>query len=221
MDNKRIFILVGHYGTGKTTIALNLALRWAKDKKIALADLDVNNPYFRSRDWLKYLKENNVQPIIPEEKIAFAEMPYLPKDIYSAINNTEKTLIIDLGGHEIGTKVVGSLADKINKTPYEMWMVVNTYRPETETEKEITDIFYRLQDLSNLKITGLINNTNLATMTELDDILNGEKVVLDVAKSVNVPFIGNAIESSMLNEAKKHIKTPIIPIHRFDLLKWE
>lgn len=221
IDN-RVLILIGHYGTGKTTISLNLALDWAKDSKesIALADLDVNNPYFRSRDWKKKLEDNNIDLIIPDEEIAFAENPFLPRQIYSVIQNKDKRVIIDLGGHEIGTKVLGSISEQVNRVPYDMWMIVNTFRPDMETVNNVTDMFARLQELSKLKITGLVNNTNLANLTTIDDILHGEKVTSEAAKELNVPFIGSTIEQTLLEQASLYIYTPVIPIKRFDLLKW-
>lgn len=219
--NNRILLLVGHYGTGKTTLALNFALGLAKmGENIALADLDVNNPYFRSRDWMDILRKNNIDLIIPDEEIAFAENPFLPARIYSVVNDLNKKVIIDLGGHDVGTKVLGSIAEQVKKTPYDMWMVINTFRPEMETSEEIVRMFKRLQELSQLQFTGLINNTNLADLTEIEDIVRGEEIVIEAAKELNLPFIGNVIEEKLVELASAKLRRGIIPIQRFDLLKW-
>ncbi|WP_339064329.1 hypothetical protein [Tepidibacillus marianensis] len=211
---------MGHYGTGKTTLSLNFALNWAKKEKerVAIADLDVNNPYFRSRDWMKTLNKQQIDLIMPDQKIAFAEMPYLPKEIYSVIQNLDRNVIIDVGGHDVGTTVLGSLAEKIEKVPYELWMVINTFRPDMETAEEIIAMLERLQALAKLKVTGLINNTNLGPLTQVQDVLMSEAIVSNVSMLRGIPMIGTTIEKNLYDEGTAILKTPLIPIKRFDSL---
>jgi len=214
---KKILILIGHYGTGKTTLSLNFAMEWARKQRerVLIADLDVNNPYFRSRDWIDILKAHQIDLIIPDQKIAFAEMPYLPKEIYSVIQQQGRNLIIDVGGHDVGTTVLGSLAEKIEKVPYELWMVINTFRPEMETTEEIITILNRLQTLSKLKVTGMINNTNLGPLTEIQDVITSESIVLEASMQTGIPMIGTTIEEQLYEEALVNLKTHIMQIRRF------
>jgi len=211
--------LIGHYGTGKTTLALNYALRWAKEKKsVSLIDIDVNNPYFRSRDWRDKLEQQGIKLIIPDQEVAYGEFPFLPKHIYSVLQNNQGMVIIDVGGYDTGTVVLGSIAEKISHVPYDLWMVINTFRPEMETKEEIISLFDRLQRVSKLNITALVNNTHLADMTQMKDLRESEDVVLQAAEEIKVPFIGTAVEDKLVYPAKKHLKGPILPIQRFRIL---
>lgn len=217
--NKQILILIGHYGTGKTTLSLNTAMNYSEEsaKPLALVDLDVNNPYFRSRDWLDALDKRQIEVIMPKKEIAFAEMPYLPKEVYSIIHDPTRKVIIDVGGHDVGTTVLGSIADKIEKVDFDLFMVINTYRPDMGSAEEIVQMLERLQGLSKLKITGLINNTNLGTLTQVEDLIESEKIVQAVSDYTGIPFIGTAVENQLLEKSKEVLKSSIIPLKRFDL----
>lgn len=216
----RVLILIGHYGTGKTTLALNQAIKWSKEDRgiVSLIDLDANNPYFRSRDWALQFKDYSIDWVIPDQEVAYGELPYLPRHLYSAIQDDSRRVIIDVGGHEVGTTVLGSIAEKMKNIPYELWMVVNIYRPDMETKEEIKVLFHQLQRLAQLKITGLINNTHLAELTEIDDLIRGEEIVSSAAIELEVPFIGSAVEDGFILQAEQQMKYDVIPIKRFKLL---
>ncbi len=167
---------------------------------------------------MKTLNKQQIDLIMPDQKIAFAEMPYLPKEIYSVIQNLDRNVIIDVGGHDVGTTVLGSLAEKIEKVPYELWMVINTFRPDMETAEEIIAMLERLQALAKLKVTGLINNTNLGPLTQVQDVLMSEAIVSNVSMLRGIPMIGTTIEKNLYDEGTAILKTPLIPIKRFDSL---
>lgn len=217
----KLTILIGHYGTGKTTLAVNLAYHANKEGRasVALADIDVNNPYFRSRDWLDKFAEYGIELIIPDQEIAYAEMPYLPAHIYSSLQK-EKKIILDVGGHGVGATVLGSLAQTIQTLDYELWFVVNTFRPGSETKEEIIEMCHQLQAISRLSITGVINNSNLADFTVPTDVVEGEEMVRSVAEELAIPFLGNCVEVKLIDGVIGKIKTPIIPIQRLEQLKW-
>lgn len=223
LPNKRVTIFIGHYGTGKTTIAMNLALQLSKTRQspVTLADLDVNNPYFRSRDWLELLNQHQIRVVMPDRQIAFAEMPFLPREIYSVIQDEKRLLLLDMGGSSVGTTVLGSLAEQIQKGPYEMWMVVNTYRPDMETKDQIRQLFKQLQALSKLQITGLLNNTNLGSLTQAEDLIQGEKVVAEAAAELGVAFLGSTATTDLFEQVRNRIATPLMPIQRFELVPWK
>jgi hypothetical protein len=220
--DSNLLILIGHYGVGKTTLALNLAYNYVRKNKqpISLADIDVNNPYFRSRDWVKKLEENQVNVIMPELEIAYAEMPFLPRGIYSAISNRNQKLILDVGGNDVGTTVLGSLAEQIKQIPYTLYFVVNTFRPGTETKEEIMERFRMLQFISKLQITHILNNSNIGEYTEPGDLIESEAIVSAAAKELGVPFVGTSVESRLIEKVKDQMEATIFPIYRIDQLPW-
>jgi GTPase SAR1 family protein len=222
VDDSNLLILIGHYGVGKTTLAVNLAYNYVRKNKqpINLADIDVNNPYFRSRDWVKKLEENQVNVIMPDLEIAYAEMPFLPKGIYSAISNRNQKLILDVGGNDVGTTVLGSLAEQIKQIPYTLYFVVNTFRPGTETKEEIIERFRLLQSISKLQITHILNNSNIGEYTEPEDLIESEAIVLAAARELDVPFIGTSVESRLIEKVKDQMEATIYPIYRIDQLPW-
>jgi hypothetical protein len=222
VEDANLLILIGHYGVGKTTLAVNLAYNFVREhhQPISLADIDVNNPYFRSRDWLTKLEDNQVNVIMPELEIAYAEMPFLPKGIYSAIQNREQKLILDVGGNDVGTTVLGSLAEQIKKVPYSLYFVVNTFRPGTETKDDIIEKYHQLESISRLQITHILNNSNLGAYTEASDIIESEAIVLAAAKELGVPFLGTTVESRLLEKVNDQMKATTFPINQIDQLPW-
>ncbi|HJV17551.1 MAG TPA: hypothetical protein VJ546_09250 [Bacillales bacterium] len=222
VEDANLLILIGHYGVGKTTLAVNLAYNFVckHHQPISLADIDVNNPYFRSRDWLTKLEENEVNVIMPELEIAYAEMPFLPKGIYSAIQNREQKLILDVGGNDVGTTVLGSLAEQIKQVPYSLYFVVNTFRLGTETKDDIIEKYHQLKSISRLKITHILNNSNIGAYTEASDIIESEAIVLAAAKELGVPFLGTTVESRLLEKVNEKMKATTFPINQIDQLPW-
>jgi adenylate kinase family enzyme len=222
VEDANLLILIGHYGVGKTTLAVNLAYNFVHKhhQPISLADIDVNNPYFRSRDWLTKLEENQVNVIMPELEIAYAEMPFLPKGIYSAIQNREQKLILDVGGNDVGTTVLGSLAEQIKQVPYSLYFVVNTFRPDTETKDDIIEKYHQLESISRLRITHILNNSNIGAYTEASDVIESEAIVLAAAKELGVPFLGTTVESRLLEKVNEKMKATTFPIDQIDQLPW-
>jgi hypothetical protein len=214
---KKITILIGHYGSGKTTLAVNLA--YQAQGAAALADIDVNNPYFRSRDWLAKFAEYGIELIIPDQEIAYAEVPFLPAQIYASIQK-EKKLILDVGGLGVGTTVLSSLSQIIQQQEYELLFVVNTFRPGSETKDEIIAMFHQLQAIARLSISGILNTSNLAEFTAPSDVLEGEATVRAAAEELAVPFLGNCVDVNLLADVKGKFSSPIIPIQRLEKLKW-
>ncbi|WP_066175567.1 hypothetical protein [Bacillus marinisedimentorum] len=217
-----INIFIGHYGVGKTTLAVNLAKQRREqhpDERIALADIDVNNPYFRSRDWAEKFEQRGIDLIIPDKEIAQAEMPFLPKHIYAALKSDGK-LLLDVGGYDTGTTVLGSLAGHIKPLDHKVWFVVNTFRPGTETAAEIEEMFQRLQAISRLEITGIINNSNLAQFSTPEQVIESEKIVRTAAENLHLRNFVNSADASFSSALEGKTASPVIPVHRLEHLNW-
>ena len=171
---KRITILAGHYGSGKTNIAVNLALKMKKDGIDAvIADLDIVNPYFRTKDSLNELNEAGIKLISSEYANSNVDIPALPQDMYSVVDDKSHYYIVDLGGDDRGAYALGRYADKINEEGnYEMLFVFNKYRPLTPDAESAMEVMAEIEAAAKVKFTGIVNNSNIGRMTD-------EKTVTD------------------------------------------
>ena len=172
---KRITLFAGHYGSGKTNIAVNYALQLRKalgrDKDILVADLDIVNPYFRTKDSCAVLQENGIKLICSEYANSNLDIPSLPSEMY-AITDTPSYAVIDVGGDDRGALALGRLSAKIKaENNYENLMVINMFRPLTRTPEETVEVMREIEAAGNIPFTALVNNSNLGPLTSADDIL--------------------------------------------------
>lgn len=163
---KRINIITGHYGSGKTEVAINYAL-WLKKqgKKVVLVDLDIVNPYFRTKDAEEKLLSMGVRVIAPDYANTNLDLPTLPGEISSVFDNKEETVVFDVGGDDDGAIALGRYSRQISAEQYEMFMVINPKRPESAEAENVKRLRADIESASRLKITKLINNTNLQRET--------------------------------------------------------
>lgn len=172
---KRITLFAGHYGSGKTNIAVNYALQLRKalgrDKDILVADLDIVNPYFRTKDSCAVLQENGIKLICSEYANSNLDIPSLPSEMY-AITDTPAYAVIDVGGDDRGALALGRLSAKIKaENNYENLMVINMFRPLTRTPDQTVEVMREIEAAGNIPFTALVNNSNLGPLTSPDDIL--------------------------------------------------
>ena len=172
---KRITLFAGHYGSGKTNIAVNYALQLRKalgrDKDILVADLDIVNPYFRTKDSCAVLQENGIKLICSEYANSNLDIPSLPSEMY-AITDTPSYTVIDVGGDDRGALALGRLSAKIKaENNYENLMVINMFRPLTRTPDQTVEVMREIEAAGNIPFTALVNNSNLGPLTSADDIL--------------------------------------------------
>ena len=188
MENK-IIIVIGAYGSGKSEYSINLA----KDIKhegqnIILVDLDVVNPYFRSRDVREKFKKEGITVIAPEGEFQYADLPMLSPRIMGAVQNFESSVILDVGGDPAGCRTLARYISSINKRCYEMHFVVNTKRPFTANKSDIIEMLNNLEQVSKLKITELISNANLMEHTEESVVKDGIDILQEVADERKILF---------------------------------
>jgi signal recognition particle GTPase len=190
-------IVTGHYGSGKTEFALNLAMNFKKEgKKVSICDLDIVNPYFRTNDARKILEENDIKVISSQYANTNIDIPVLPGEVLSVFADKETYKIFDVGGDDDGAIALGTYYHYISKEPYEMYFVINTLRPMTSTTEEIVEMARNIEYASRLKITSIVNNTNLQSLTTEEDIIKSVKIVDEAAKElgVNVKYISGKKE---------------------------
>jgi tRNA uridine 5-carbamoylmethylation protein Kti12 len=176
MKNELI-VVIGAYGSGKSEYAINLARQYRADKKpVTLVDMDVVNPYFRSRDVQEKFAEIGIEVIAPEGEFKHADLPMMSPRIMGAVQNNDSVVILDVGGDPAGCRTMARYIDNIKKRGYQMHFVVNTKRPFTSGVKEINEMIEMLQSASKLQITELICNTNLMQYTDAEIVENGIKI---------------------------------------------
>jgi len=186
-DDRRIRIITGHYGSGKTEFAVNYVkkLRESVDGRVAIADLDIVNVYFRSREKKEELEEKGIQVIASNLDTAVADVPAVSGAMTMPVINKEYQYVVDLGGNDVGTLVLGK--PLLDHAEADFFMVVNAYRPNTSTPEGIIEQMENLEYAAGLKVTGFINNTNLVRETTAECLLHGDEVLKEVTKRTGVP----------------------------------
>ena len=213
MDNgKRLKIIIGAYGSGKSEISVNLALNMRKNSpedKVLLADLDIVNPFYRSADASKILEENNIRLISPMYANSNVDAPVLSGEVYVIFDDESYSGVFDIGGEDMGATILGSMKTRLDNTDADLLMAINTRRPFTSTADEIIIMASELQGASKMKITGFINNTNVLEDTTPEDVFEGEKIIKEVEKRTGIPLVMTSVmESLMTEEELKKIEAP-------------
>ena len=188
-DDRRIRIITGHYGSGKTEFAVNYVkkLRESVDGRVAIADLVIVNVYFRSREKKEELEEKGIQVIASNLDTAVADVPAVSGAMTMPVINKEYQYVVDLGGNDVGTLVLGRIKPLLDHAEADFFMVVNAYRPNTSTPEGIIEQMENLEYAAGLKVTGFINNTNLVRETTAECLLHGDEVLKEVTKRTGVP----------------------------------
>ena len=173
MNHKRLTLFAGHYGSGKTNIAVNYALHLANEgKKVCIADLDIVNPYFRTKDSEKQLSAAGVDLISPQFANSNVDLPALPAEAYRLVEDRSSYGIMDIGGDDRGAYALGRYVPYIlQENNYRMVFVANCYRPLTRTPEEAMEVMAEIEAACGLKFTDLINNANLGWETEAGTVL--------------------------------------------------
>ncbi len=201
-DFKRITLLCGHYGSGKTNIAVNMALMLKVQRdRVAIADLDIVNPYFRTKDSSDKLTDNGIRLIVSEFADSNVDIPALPQDMYAITDDKELAVIIDVGGDDRGALALGRIAKQIiDENDYEMLMVINCYRPLTRDAQSTLEVMREIECAGHIPFTGIVNNSNLGAITTADDVLSSVEYANEVAKLSNLPIVCTTVEENIYND---------------------
>lgn len=204
---KKIIIICGHYGTGKSNIAVNLAINIKNTANVVytLVDLDIVNPYFRSADSVNILKEHEIDFILSQFANTNVDIPSVPPEIYSIFSDTKRA-IIDVGGDDVGATALGMFSDKIKNTDYEMIYVINKYRNMISDIGEAKKLAEFIEKKSKLRISAIINNSNVGTMTTESYIYNSFEYADKLSDAIGVPLIGTSVISEVAEKIPDDIK---------------
>lgn len=208
MFDKRIILIAGHYGSGKTSVALSCAAAINKSGcKTALADLDIVNPYFRAKDDAEILQNEGVDFIASDFANSNVDLPALPQQLYSIIDNKERRVVVDVGGDDRGALALGRLVPAIkSENDYEMLLVINKYRPLTDTVQNVMEIKQEIDAACKIGFTGIINNSNLGVQTTAQDVKNSLQYADDCSKACGLPIVATTVASPVFEQLQDKIQ---------------
>ncbi len=187
--DQELLIITGSYGSGKTEYAVNLAARKNEGgAPVSLVDLDVVNPYFRSRDVRELFQDMGIEVVAPEGAYTHADLPMLSPRVKGALGNRERTVILDVGGDPMGARVLGRFSKTILDRGYYMTLIVNTRRPETDNVENVLIMAANIQRASGLEINELVANSHLMEFTDTEVVAEGIAVAKQAAQEMNVTF---------------------------------
>lgn len=220
--DKRIRIITGHYGSGKSEVSVNyvVQLRKETEDKVALADLDVVNVYFRSRERKEEMKAMGIHPIDSSVDAPSLDLPAVSAEVTTPMNDKSYQYVIDLGGDKVGARVIARFRGSIPDDEYDLFFVVNANRERTQTAEEVMEYIDEIEAASQLKVTGLINNTHMLKATTVEDVLKGQEVSREVSKARNIPIKYVACLREVANQLPDGLEGEILPIDLYMRDDW-
>ena len=211
MDSKRLTLFAGHYGSGKTNIAVNYALHLAREgKRVCIADLDIVNPYFRTKDSERELNDAGITLVSPRYANSNVDLPALPAESYRLVQDKSTCGVMDIGGDDRGAYALGRFADAIKaEGDYRMAFVVNCHRPLTSTVEDAIEIMREIESACGINFTCIVNNSNLGPETTPDTVRSSLDFVDSLSKATGLPLWMHTAVESVANELTE---LPVLPL---------
>jgi hypothetical protein len=217
-----IVVIVGNYGSGKSEVAINLAAhRRAAGLDVSIADLDLVNPYFRTREARGQLTDLGIDVVLPPEKYLQADLPILTPEIAGLIRRPRQLSILDVGGDKVGATVLASLRDAFGQSQPQMIQVVNPLRPGTDTIDRCLKVRSEIEAAAGMKMTGFVGNANLIDETVAEDIYSGYAFLDALAAESDLPLEFITVAEELLPDIdRKRFECAVLPIRRQLLPPW-
>ena len=218
-EDTRLFTVVGHFGSGKTEFAVNLALRLREERaQVALADLDVVDPYFRSRECEPLLAEKGIRLISSANTCRDADLPSMPAEVNVLLDNPGLTGVLDIGGDPSGARVLARYRRRLGENGSALLCVINRSRPLSDTADKCVDYIRRIETACGMPVTALVNNTHCCHLTEVDDVLSGAAMAREVSEKTDIPILCHCAPQTIAAE----VPLPhVFPMELFLKKPWE
>ena len=213
MNFKRVTLLCGHYGSGKTNVALNIAFLLKKCyNDVCIADLDIVNPYFRTKDSREELEKAGIKLIASEYAGTNVDIPALPQEMYSITDNKDIKAVIDVGGDDRGALALGRISPAIlAENDYECLLVINKFRPLTPDAESTVEIMREIEYAGKIKFTGIINNSNLGEETTAEDIISSLEYANEVSRITGIPVVLTSVSEKLYTELEGKVEN-LLPL---------
>lgn len=223
----QIYIFTGHYGSGKTEVAVNFAFYLKKlspERKVAIIDMDIVNPFFRTADAAKPLEDRGIRVELPLYAQSNVDVPALTPQMEYLIEEKDTDLVLDIGGDDVGAKAVGRYKEAIMKRKYNLFFVLNKNRPFTKDLNSALKIYREIQESCGIDFTGIVNNTHMLEYTTLETLKQGIPLARELSQKTGVPLAFHCAFSRVLSNAEpeevKTIQEPVLPMEEYIKLLW-
>ena len=213
MEHKRLTLFAGHYGSGKTNIAVNYALELARGgKKVCIADLDIVNPYFRTADSAKELANAGIDLISPKFANSNVDLPALPAEAYRLVEDKSSFGVMDIGGDDRGAYALGRYVPFILKeNNYRMIFVANKYRALTPTAADALEVMREIEAACGLKFTDIVNNSHLGNFTDVQTLLDSQDFIKELSELSGLPVYLTTVRADLYDAVSAHIPN-VLPL---------
>ncbi len=214
MIYKRITLLCGHYGSGKTNVAVNMAYDLKRQySDVVIADLDIVNPYFRTKDSKDDLEKQGITLISSEYAGTNVDIPAMPQQMYMITDNKNLHAVIDVGGDDRGALALGRIVPSIiEEDDYEMLFVINCYRPLTRDAESTLEVMREIEEACKCKFTAIVNNSNLGNETKVEDVINSVSYANEVSRLTGLPIKCTCVYGEIYDSVKDQIEN-VFPLN--------
>ncbi len=221
MKFKRLLLFAGHYGSGKTNIAVNVAMDLKRNgESVVIADLDIVNPYYRTKDSEKELEEAGIPLISSEYANSNVDVPALPQALYSLVDQKDRYGVLDIGGDDRGALALGRYAPYIKEEDnYEMFLVINQYRPLTRDLQSTLEVMREIEAAGGIPFTGIVNNSNLGRDTTAQDVIATDAYAREMAAATGLTLRMTTVKEDIAEEVAKVIPN-VMPLHLQNKRLW-
>ena len=218
----RVTIFAGHYGSGKTNIAANYAIKLREEgKEVSIADLDIVNPYFRSKDAKEMLESKGIRFISSPYANSNVDTPALPADAYSITADKSRFAVVDVGGDDRGALALGRYVPGIlEENDYEMLFVINKFRPLTSDVQGTLEVMQEIETACRMKFTGIVNNSNLGEDTTAEDVLESQAYADSIAEACGLQIRMTTVSAKLYDELKSKINN-LMPLNLYIRQSWQ
>lgn len=218
---KRITLFSGHYGSGKTNLAVNYALKLANEgKKVAVYDMDIVNPYYRTLDAKSMLDDKGVHLVVSGYANSNVDVPAVTAEAYAMVDDKSAYAVVDIGGDDRGALVLGRYADAIKEeNDYEFVFVLNKFRPETRDMEGAIEVYNEIENVSKIKFTAIASNGNVGKETTESDVIEGLEFSEKFSRRVGLPIVLVGVEENLFKSCSKEIKN-VLPMKMIKYLNF-